>query len=633
MCDTWPRLLKHNSDTRGSELAMRQKYRGIWHAITWQHYYLSVKYLALGLLALDFRPGDRLLVIGDNAPEWNYAQLAAQANHGVSIGMYPDLSPAEITYIAQQTGARFAVVENQEQADKFLQVKKDLPHLEKAIYWRYKGLSGSNDPLLYGMRQVQQLGKEYESTHPTVFEENITSATSSDVCSIIFTSGTTGNPKGAVHTYASMKTSADYITSLAQLISSDNIACYLPPAWVTEQLVSVGCHLLSGSILNYGEDAETLLADIREIGPDIVFGNARQWESQASKVQARVQGADALKRFSYRRMIATGYRMAATRARGLNPGFGLKLQHAIARLLLFRPIRDSLGLPNTRACYTSSLVLSPETLLFYMALGVPLRHIYGTTEGGILSGTKPGETRTDTVGSVAPGSEVGITEEGEIVYRQPGMFSGYVNDPDATQAVVKDNWFYSGDAGSITEDSQLVFTDRKNDLIELDNGEIISPQLLESRLRYSPYIRDAWILGDPERKTLGAIIIIDYSTVGSWAGKNKVAYTTFSDLSQKQQVYELIRKEIALANQTMPAECTITRYVLLHKEFDPDEGELTHDRKLRRAFLMERYRNLASVLFSDASEVEVDAQIKYRDGRTGTVKTVVAIKDVRETMP
>jgi long-chain acyl-CoA synthetase len=300
--DTWPKILKYNYEKYGdAHAAMRFKHHGIWQTFSWQDYYLNVKHLALGLLSLGFRSGDKLLIIGDNAPQWYFAELAAQANHGVSVGSYSDLNPQEVKYIAANSEARFAVVEDQEQVDKFLQIKGELPLLEKIIYWRYKGLSGYHDAVFTGYRQVLKLGQEYEAGHPGVFEQNIAQGKADDICAIIYTSGTTGDaPKGAVHTYASLKLGAEHFLHLDPWYENDNIATYMPPAWITEQWFGIGCHLLSGGTLNFAERPETQQQDIREIGPDILFYSSRIWERQAVTVQARIQGADPLKRLMYR---------------------------------------------------------------------------------------------------------------------------------------------------------------------------------------------------------------------------------------------------------------------------------------------------------------------------------------------
>ena len=345
-------------------------------------------------------------------------------------------------------------------------------------------------------------------------------------------------------------------------------------------------------------------------------------------VQARILGADAIKRFASRLLMPIGYKMADLKYRKQKPNLFWKILYALADLALFRPFRDSLGLSNARICYTTGAMLSPDAFRFYHALNLPLKSLYGSTEGGALTGAKNDDIRLDTVGPVHRGTEVRITDSGEIIYRQPGIFLGYYKDPDKTAGVLKDSWFYSGDSGSITEDGHVVFLDRVEDLVKLASGDKLAPQLIESRLRFSPYIKDAWVLAGPNRAYASVIIIIDYESVGRWAGERRIAYATFTELSQNPEVYQLVKQDIDRINSTLPPGTRVKKYVNLHKEFDPDEAELTRTRKLRKAFMEERYRELINAIYSDKTEVPIEAQVKYRDGRIGTIKTTLSIQSV-----
>jgi long-chain acyl-CoA synthetase len=627
--DTWPKILKYNYEKYGNNRrAMRYKRYGIWQPYTWKDYYLSVKYSALGLLSLGFQPGDKVLIIGDNAPQWYYAELAAQANHGASVGLYSDLTPLEIKYIAENSEARFAIVEDQEQIDKFLQIKDELPLLKKIIYWNYKGLAHYDDPILMGYRQVVQLGEQHEEKHPGLFEQNVDTGKADDICALVYTSGTTGVPKAAVHTYKTMRPGADFHLHLDPWYENDNVVPYLPPAWTTEQWFGIGCHLLSASILNFAEAPETQQRDIKEIRPNTVCYGARQWEGQAAMVQARIHAADALKGFAFRLLMPIGYKMAHLKYRKQEPGLFWKVLYSLADIFLFRPIRGSLGLSNARICYTTGAILSLDAFRFYHALNLPLKSLYGTTEGGALTGAKNDDIILETVGPVHNGAEVKITDKGEIIYRQPGIFVGYYKDPDKTAEVLKDGWFYSGDSGFIREDGHIVFVDRVKDLIGLASGDKLAPQSIESGLRFSPYIKDAWVVAGKGRAYASAIIIINYNNVGRWAGQRRVAYSTFAELSQKPEVYALVAQEIDRVNSTLSPGSRVKKYVNLHKEFDPEEGELTRTRKLRKAFLEERYRALIDAIYADKTEVPIEAHVRYRDGRLGTIKTTLSIKSV-----
>jgi long-chain acyl-CoA synthetase len=628
--DTWPKVLKYNYEKYGDHRrAMRHKHYGIWQPYTWKDYYLNVKYLALGLLSLGFEPGDKVLIIGNNAPQWYYAELAAQANHGVSVGGQSDLTPPEIKYIAENSEAKFAVVEDQEQVDKLIQIKDELPLLKKVFYWSYKGLANYDDPILMGYREVVRLGEKYEEEHRGLFEKNVETGVADDVCAIVYTSGTTENtPKGAVHTYRTMRAGAEYYLHLDPWCEDDNIVPYLPPTWMSEQWPQIGCHLLTSNILNFAEGTETQHRDTKETRPSIVFYGAWLWESQAAMVQARILGGDAIKRLAFRLLMPIGYKMADSRYRKQKPDLLRKILYSLAHIILFERIRSSLGLSNARICYSTGALLSPDALRFYHALNLPLKSLYGTTEGGALTGAKNDDIDLETVGPVHKGAEATITDKGEIIYRQPGTFIGYYKDPHKTAEVLKDGWFYSGDNGFIREDGHVVFVDRVKDIVEMSNGNKLAPQFIESRLKFSPYIKDAWILAGPNRDYVSAIIIISYDNVGRWAGQKRVAYTTFTDLSQKLEVYELVEQDIDRINRTLPPGSRVRKYVNLHKEFDPDEGELTRARNLRRTFLEERYRELIDAIYGGETEVPIEARVRYQDGRMGTTKTTLSIKSV-----
>jgi long-chain acyl-CoA synthetase len=633
--DTWPKTLRHNYQVFGdSRIAMRHKHHGIWQPHTWKDYYLGAKYLALGLASLGFEMGDKVLIVGDNAPQWYHAELATQANRGASVGLYSELSPAEIRYIAQDSEARFAAVEDQEQVDKFLEIKEELPLLEKVIYWSYKGLAHYDDPILMGYRELLRLGRAYEEEHPELFEQNVDAGRPDDVCAIVYTSGTTGAaPKGAVHTHRTLRANVGYLLDLDPWHESDDVVPYMPPAWMTEQCFGIGCHLLSGSILNFAEGPETQQQDAREIGPSILYHGARYWENQAAMVQARIQGSDALKRFTFRSLMPIGHRIADAQLAGEGTSLPARILYALANGILFRPLKDVLGLSNARVCYATETMLSPDALRFYHALNLPLKSLYGSAEGGAIAGHRTDAIRTGTVGAVHEGVEVRITDDAELLCRHPGTFIGYYRDPDRTAGVLTDGWVSTGDSGFIAEDGHLVLVDRLDDIVKLTSGDKLAPQSLESRLRFSPFIRDAWVLAGPDGAYVSVIIIIDYDRVGRWAGQRKMSYATFTELSQQPEVYELVKRDIDRVNRNLPPGLRIKKYVNLHKELDPDEGELTRTRKLRRAFMEQRYRELVTAIYGDQTEVPVEAEVRYRDGRMRATETTIGIESIEEVGP
>jgi len=627
--DTWPKILRYNYKKYGDRhRAMRHKNLGIWKPYTWKDYYLNVKSLALGLSAIGFEPGNKLLIVGDNAPQWHYAELAAQANHGVSVGAYSDLTPQEIKYIAENSEASFAVVEDQEQADKLLQIKDELPLLKKVIYWNYKGLAHYNDEILLGYRDVLQAGEKYGKEHPGLFEQNVETGKEDDVCAIVYTSGTSGIvPKGAVHTYRTIKAGACFHLRLDPWQEDDNVIPYLPPAWITEQWLGIGCHLLSGCILNFAEASDTQQRDANEIQPNIVFYSSRLWQTLASDVQARMQSASAMKRFAYRKLMPIGYRMAALKYKKTPPGLLLKMLYFFADLSLFRFLRRSLGLSNSRICYAGGAILSTEAFKFYHAINLPLKSLYGTTEGGALTGSDNDDLCLETVGPAHRGTEVKITAEGELVYRQPGVFVGYYKDHKKTDEVIKDGWFYSGDSGFLREDGHIVFVDRIKSLVALPDGRQIAPQFIESQLTFNPYIKDAWVIAGNGKNYISAVIVINYIAVGRWAGQRKVPYSTFAELSQRPEVQDLVKQAIAQINLTLPEHSRVRRYVNLHREFEPDEGELTRSRKLRRMVLEERYQGLIEAIYSDRAAAPIEV-VGHRDGRKAMTQTTLSINSV-----
>jgi long-chain acyl-CoA synthetase len=628
--DTWPKVLQYNYRKYGSSrIAMRHKHNGIWWPYTWSDYYDNVKYLALGLSFLGFERGDKLLIVGDNAPQWYYAELAAQANGGVCVGTYSDLTPLEIRHIAQTSETTFAMVEDQEQVDKLLAIKDGLGRIKRIIYWDYKGLVRYDNPILMGYEEVRQLGEKYGQEHPRAFEENVRNGVGRDVCAIVYTSGTTGDsPKPAVHSHDSMRANAQFCLDLDPWHERDNIVPSMPPAWMTEQCMSVGCHLLSGAIINFCEKPQTQQEDTREIGPNVVFYGARLWENQAREVQARILEADVLKRAAFRLFAPIGYKMAELRYKKQSPGLLRRALYGLASVVLFRRLRDSLGLSKARICYNTGAMLSPDAFKFYHALNLPLKNLYGTTEGGMLSGARNDDIRLETVGNIHDGAEIRITDQGEITYRQPGVFLGYCNDPEKTEEVLQNGWFHTGDSGSVTEDGHLVLSDRVEDLVQLASGHELAPQLIESRLRFSPHIKDAWVLAGSDRPYASAIIVIDYTSVGRWAGEKRLAYRTFAELSQKPEVYQLVKSHIDRINQDLPLDARVKKYVNLHKEFSPEEGELTRTRKLRRGFLKERYRDVILAIYCDKDKAPVEIDLRNRTGQAVKSATVVTVKSV-----
>jgi long-chain acyl-CoA synthetase len=632
--DTWPKVLQHNAARFGAKgTAMRYKHYGIWHSYSWEDYLSKVKDLALGLKSLGFGSESRLLIVGDNSPEWFFAQLAAQGNRGVSVGLYSDLSAAEIERIARDSEADFAMVEDEEQADKIAEIRDRLPHLKTVVFWRYKGLGNRDRSVFVGLRDVVSMGRDYEAEHPGAFEESVASGGADDVCSIIYTSGTgVEGPKGTLHSHRSLMANSRAYYELDGLGPKDDLAGYLPPAWIAEQWLTFGCHLLSGGILNFAENSATHEGDVREIAPHFLVYNSRLWESQAGQVQARMRGASRLKRLATGWSMRVGYQMVDMAQQERRAALQWRLLDTIADRIVFRPVRDSLGLSRARVCYTSGSTLSADAIRFFRALKVPIKNIYGSAEAGAVTGAADRIQSTGTVGSVNPGVEVTVAEQDELVVRHPGTFLGYHNDPDRTARVLNDGSVRTGDKVSTGAGNGLVFVDRLDDLITLPCG-VVAPQGIESRLRSSPYIKDAWVLAGEGCEALSAVVIVDAATAGRWADQRKVRYTTFADLARTQEVYRLIEDEIASINRDLDGSERIEKFVNLHREFDPDEFELTRDRKLRRAFLTGKYGALIRALAGDDTSVEVEGSTARGGGPAGDIRAALRIATVGREGP
>ena len=627
--NTWPKILAHNYRKYGHKRkAMRFKYHGIWQPVTWTDYYLDVKYLSLGLLSLGFSAGDKLLIVGDTAPQWYSAELAAQSNHGLAVGAGSDLTAAEIRHIAQDSEITYAVVEDQEQVDKLLEIKDEIPHLKKIIYWNYKGLSHYADSLLIGYREVVRKGKEFEQEHQGIFEANVETGKPEDTCVIVYTSGTSGAvPKGVIHTYRSMMASTLAYLRIDPWFENDSIAPFLPPVWMIEQWFTIGCHLLSGCIMNLPEATETRARDASEVRATIAFYGARFWESRSAALRARVLDSRGIRKLAFRAFMPAGYRIADLSLQGNKPGILNRVLFCVGNIVLFHRMRESLGLSKVRIAYSSGAMLSPDALRFYHAIGVPLKNTYATTEGGALTVSATVTARTGTAGRPFHDAEIKIGDNGELCYKWPGCFAGYCRNPDLTSDVLEDGWFRSGDIAVADTDNRLVFIDRLDNMIELTNGEKVSVQAIESRLRSCPYIKDAWVFGH-RRSYLVAVIVINYAAVAKWAGQKRVAFNTFGELAQTKEVYELIDNEIERVNGYTKGS-KIERFVNLTREFDPDDGELTRTGNLRRGILDNHFRLVIDAIYAGESEVSIETRIRYQDGREGVRKATLSVRTVK----
>ena len=626
--DTIPKLIMRNYEKWGERIAMCMKNFGVWQRYSWKEYYERVKYFSLGLISLGLKPGDVVCIIGDNEPEWFWGEFATQAAGGIVTGIFVDSIPSEVKYVAEHSGAKFAIVNDQEQTDKFLEIKDELPSLKKVIYWDPKGLRNYDDPILTSFTEVIKLGREYEETHPGLFEQNIVKGNGSDTAFIYYTSGTTGLPKGATLTHQALLNTARAFIDRYPLSETDDLVSNFPAAWVGDSFFATIPHLLSGARLNFPEEPETIAEDTREVGPNFVIYGPRQWESLVSEIQVKMFDAHPLKRFVYNLFLPIGYKIADINFQGKKPNLFWRALYGIAYLLLFRALKDQLGLSKVKFAVTGSSVLSLDTFRLIHAIGIELRQNYGSTEAGLISSHGKGEIKFESVGRPALGTEVRITDEGELLVRNSCLFNGYHKDSGKTTETLVDGWCHTADAVNIDGDGHLLFIDRLEHMGQLSSGIKYAPQYVEGRLRFSPYIKDAMVIGGKDKDFVSAILNIDFAMVGKWAERNRIPYTTFVDLSQKEEVANLVQKDLVRVNGYLPEPARVRRFVLLHKEFDADEAELTRTRKLRREFMEERYKDLIEAIYQDGKEINVKAPVTYRDGRKGVVTTSIKVRNI-----
>ncbi|MDY6912481.1 MAG: AMP-binding protein [Chloroflexota bacterium] len=628
---TFPRLLKQHSENYGrSKVAMRKKEFGVWKQYAWQDCYLNVKYLALGLLSLGLESNDRVAIIGDNDPQWHWTEFATQAIGGVPLGIFSDAAISEAQYILQHSDAKFVAAKDQEQVDKVLGLKDDLPHLEKVLYWEPKGLWSYDDPCLISFKNVIEMGMVYEKAHPGVFESTIDKHNETDTAFLCYTSGTGSQPKGATLSYRSLTTAMNgwiQIYPKTMNATSDYVS-NTPAAWILEQWFGIANPMLTGMMLNFPESPETVQENLREIGPRIVAYPPRLWENMASGIQAKLDDSTFLKRLVYRLLSPIGYRAADFRKEARTPDVFWKALHKMADLIIFRPLRDTMGIAGAELGFSGG-TLSPDTFNFFRALGFNLKNVYALTEGGIIGVQRYADFDLESVGRPIVGVQVRIAGSGELLSKSDCNFTHYHKDSEGTRKILENGWLHTGDAGYFTEDGYIVVLDRLPDMAVLASGEKFSPTYVESRLKFSPYIRDAMVVGGRNRQYVTAILNIDFENVGRWAENHKIAYTTFNDLSQKKEVCDLVSKDLMRVNRFISELTRVRRFVNLHKEFDADEAELTRTRKLRRGYMETRYSDLIGAMYSDSESVSIEAEVKYRDGRVGKVTTSVRVNSLR----
>ena len=626
---TLARLLQKNARDLRDRPAIREKDRGIWQTWTWRQYHDEVRDVALGLAALGFKRGERLSVIGDNRPRLYWAQVAAQSLGGVPVPVYQDSIAKELAFVWNHAECSVIVAEDQEQVDKVLGLKDQLTALRLVIYDDPRGMLHYKHDWLRSYQSVQELGREFGAKHPGYFEAEIEKGQPEDVAIICYTSGTTGNPKGVMLTNSNAIALAESFREADDVRPEDNALAYLPMAWAGDAAYTLFLSLVVGFCANCPESPETVQRDLRELGPTTVLAPPRIWENMLTAVQVKAADAPAFKRWIFETFRSAAERAEILRADGKPVPISLRLACMIGNVLVYTPIRDQLGLRRTKWALTGGAPLGPDTFRFFRSIGVNLKQVYGSTETtGLVSLQPSAEANPTTAGRPCPGIEVKIADRGEVLVRGPVIFKGYLKNEEATREVIDaDGWFHTGDAGFVDPRGHLVIIDRAKDVGALQDGTPFAPQFIENKLKFSPFIREAVAFGN-DRAFVTAMIAIDLNTVGNWAERRGIPYTSYADLSQKPEVCGVIREEIRKGNETLPESTRIRRFLLLTKDLEADDAEMTRTRKVRRSFVAEKYAAVIDAFYSGGRAVELEAAITYEDGRQGVMKSRVQVEDV-----
>jgi long-chain acyl-CoA synthetase len=623
--DTIPKLLQNRALEYGHrQIAMRKKDYGIWNEYTWQDVYEHVKKIANGLLALGFEMGDKITIIGDNDPEWFWAEWATQSLGGAAVGIYIDCIPSEVKYYIEHSDSTFVFARDQEQVDKILEIYDQLPKLKKVIYWDPRGLWFYDTSKAMDIKVLEDMGQKYDKDHPDLFEKFLSQGKRDDIAVFCYTSGTTGLPKGAMLSHRNLFYAVEVLEQYNPFLPTENYLSYISPAWLTEQILGLCGGVLIPLVLHFPEKPETVQVDIRDIAPHIIFYGARLWESLASTIQVKITDSTPLKILFYKLALRVSHKRLEVREKGGNMGFLLRVLHRFMDFIVFRPLRDRIGFTKNKVGYTAGAAISPDMMRLFHAIGINIKNLYGTTEASLISLHKDDDVRYETIGIPFEGCEVKISEEGEILVKSDGVFVGYYKSPETTAKVFKDGYYHTGDAG-LFDKEHLVYLDRVDEMIELSDGKKFSPQYTEIRLRFSPYVKDVMVFGGEDKPFVSAILNIDYDNVGKWAERRKMNYTTYIDLSQKKEVRELLKGIVERVNSVLPEYAQIKAFVSLHKEFDADEAELTRTRKLKRKPIEERYKDILTGIYEKRESIKVESQVAYRDGRVGMVRTEIIV--------
>lgn len=633
--ETFPRLLFHHAQVRGQHPAMREKHLGIWQTWTWAEVAENVRALACGLAELGFKRGDNLAIIGDNRPRLYMTMAAVQSLGGVPVPLYQDAVANEMLFVLQDAGIRFAIVEDQEQVDKLLEVREQLPQLDHIIYDDPRGMRHYNQPFIHDIEAVMAMGRIHHQNHPDFLEREIEQGVTTDTGVMLYTSGTTGKPKGVCLAHQAFIAAAKGGCQFDQLTQDEDILSYLPMAWVGDHLFSFAQALVAGFTINCPESGDTVMTDLREIGPTYYFAPPRVFENLLTQVMIRMEDAGAIKRKLFAWAMDVAKRCGAEILDGKPVSGSDRLAYAVANLLVIGPLKNVLGMSRIRVAYTAGAAIGPDLFRFYRSIGVNLKQLYGQTETCAYVCLQPdGQIKLDSVGKPAPGVEVKIADNGEILVKGPMLLKEYYQRPDATaEAINGEGYFMTGDAGFFDEDGHLKIIDRAKDVGKMANGAMFAPNYIENKLKFFQYVKEAVAFGNG-RERVCAFINIDMGAVGNWAERRGISYSGYTDLAAKPDVYNLIQECVEevnaqLVHDGMLADSQIHRFLILHKELDPDDDELTRTRKVRRNFVSEKYAVLIDAFYAGKTSQFIETQVKFEDGRVGKVAADLVIRDAK----
>jgi len=632
---TFPRLLLEHARQRPEAPALREKEYGIWQTLSWSQLAALVRQLAVGLAHAGLQRGQHLVVIGENRPRLYAAMLAAQSLGAIPVPLYQDAVSAEFVFPIHNAEIAFAVVEDQEQVDKLLEIRPQCPRLQNIWFDDPRGLRNYREPGLQSLDALLDSGRQHEAALGPRVSAEIERTTPDDVAAMFFTSGTTGNPKGVVHSHRTLIDRAQAGARFDKLMSSEEVLAYLPPAWIGQNIFSYAQWLACGYVVNCPESASTVSIDLKEIGPTYYFAPPRIFEGLLTSVMIRMEDASRLKRWLFERCMALARRVGPARMDGQPIGPLDRALYALGNVLIYGPLRNTLGLSRVRVAYTAGEAIGPDLFTFYRAIGINLKQLYGSTETAVFVCLQPDhEVKADTVGVPIDGVEIKVADNGEVLVRSPGLLKGYYKNPQATaEALTPDGWYHTGDAGFLDATGHLKIIDRAKDVGRLKSGAMFAPKYVENKLKFFPHIKEAVAFGDG-REQCCAFVNIDFEAVGNWAEKRNLPYAGYTDLAQKPEVYELIRDCVEKVNADLAADerlagSQISRFLVLHKELDADDGELTRTRKVRRGHIAEKYQVLIDALYAGKGSQYIETQVKFEDGRTGMVAADLRITDAK----